>query len=330
VLLGFLLAAFFWLPAFIEGKYTLRDILTKDAYLSHFPIPAKLLFSVKSIGGFDDMPLEIGLTNWLLVISGLYFLIKTKKRGLNYFLVMLLELFFFATLFLLSRLSLVLWKNITIIQKFQFPWRFLSMSVLTTSLLVMQFYMQNKKMSKKLVVFLSIVPILFSFYYWRPSVYLTKTDDFYINNYQGTTDTGESSPLWSIRGMEQKPKSTIELIGGKGLINEVKRTTNTHIYKISAKTNIQLLDNTVYFPGWVAKVDGKNVPIEYQDLNHIGLITFNVPKGDHEVKLEFLDTKVRKVSNALSVIGFLIVFAILVRQAVLKVEKLRKASEFNV
>ena len=33
ILYGFLISFFFWFPAFIEGKYTLRDIVTKNKYI---------------------------------------------------------------------------------------------------------------------------------------------------------------------------------------------------------------------------------------------------------------------------------------------------------
>ena len=67
------------------------------------------------------------------------------------------------------------------------------------------------------------------------------------------------------------------------------------------------MDNTVYFPGWQVEVDGNKAPIQFQDPNYRGLITFNVPKGMHNIEVIFGESPVRVVSNYLSLLGLVAV-----------------------
>ncbi len=145
--------------------------------------------------------------------------------------------------------------------------------------------------------------------YWHAKDYFYKSDSFFSTIYDGTTDTGESSPVWSIRFMEQRPKSRVEVIGGEAKVNEVKRNSTVHQYLIDVKTETaQIKDNTVYFPGWKVIVNGKQVPVEFQDRNNLGLITFHVPLGANDVVVKFTNTKLRVLSNMVSFLTLLTLF----------------------
>lgn len=61
-----------------------------------------------------------------------------------------------------------------------------------------------------------------------------------------------------------------------------------------------------YFPGWVAKVDGKAVTITPG--SPYGQITFMVPPGKHFIEVSFRETLFRKTLDITSLGGF--VFAI--------------------
>lgn len=80
----------------------------------------------------------------------------------------------------------------------------------------------------------------------------------------------------------------------------LQKKTTEHIYKVDAKSEIRIVDNTLYFPNWEVYVDDSKVPIQYQDPNHRGLITFDVSEGNHIVKVVFNNTKIRTLSNTIS------------------------------
>src|SRR3989344_5401297 len=51
LILGFGLSSFFWIPAFIEGKYTLRDIVTDSDYSTRFVAFKDFIYGKWSFGG---------------------------------------------------------------------------------------------------------------------------------------------------------------------------------------------------------------------------------------------------------------------------------------
>ena len=313
IILGFSLSAFFWAPALWEGKYTLRDVLTVSVYSGNFPTFLSLFYSPWSFGGSQALSKQIGIINWAAVVFGIVYLFKSKKQDLGKAIIAITAGYFLIIVLLLNKFSEPIWQLITIIQKFQFPWRLLTITVLTTAISGVAFLLVTAEKKRKAVTFVIVLfTIILSIPNWRVQGYLAREDTYYIYDYSGTTDTGESSPMWSTRGVEEKAKKKIELIGGIGTFTEVYRNSTIHIYKITADNELQFLDNTVYFPGWKAYADKVEVPVEYQDLNHRGLITFRVPKGTKNVEVRFEDTKLRRISNIISLTSLFALFGILV------------------
>ena len=60
---------------------------------------------------------------------------------------------------------------------------------------------------------------------------------------------------------------------------------------------------TFDFPGWQVTIDDHTIPIVPSDPN--GLITFDVPAGQHHIEVAFTDTPIRTAANAISVVAVL-------------------------
>ncbi len=299
--LGFLLSAFFWFPAFFEGKYTLRDALTKGEFVNRF-VPWQWFFmSPWNYGGGNEFSKEIGLLHWMGILGSAMVLFKSKVRKLRIGISVLL-IVFLTSLFLMTEYSQLIWNKITIMQKFQFPWRLLSVSVFASAVLgavaISKFQLRNV-----LLIAYCLLLIVQSVPMWQPKDYLVHPESFYAGVYAGTTDTGESSPIWSIRFMEQLPKAPYEIIEGKGSVASISRSTTRHEFSIDAKTRIRVLDNTLYFPGWGVFIDGQQTEVQFQDPRYRGLMTFWIPAGNHRIVVSFGDTKLRRLANILSVSG---------------------------
>jgi len=128
-----------------------------------------------------------------------------------------------------------------------------------------------------------------------------------------TTDTGESTPRWTTRFQDKYPKSDLEVVWGADIDYQVtERKNERHRYIIDAKVPTQVVDNTLYFPGWKARVNGQEVPIEYQDQNWRGLITFPVPAGKNEVEVVFGQTLVRKLAAAITLVSFAMLLVLII------------------
>ncbi len=296
VLLGFGMAAFFLLPALMEGKYTLRDIVTAGDFATRF-VPFKdLIYTPWSYGGTDTLPKHLGIAQLLVVLGSVWALFRNKmekkKKIFGWGLIAILGI----ASFLMTVPSLPVWETVTILQKFQFPWRLLSVSVLVSAVLAAWL--------GKRIFLVCLLAVALTFPMWRASSYTIRPEAFYTEVYPSTTDTGESSPIWSVRFMEYAPAVPAEVIDGKADISVGNRTHTTRSYTIVASESSRIRENTLYFPGWDITVDGQSVPVEFQDPNSRGLMTYSVEPGMHDVQVVFGSTKLRRAADLISLASF--------------------------
>jgi uncharacterized membrane protein len=313
--LGFILSAFFWIPALFEGKYTLRNIVTGAETLTRFVPVSKFFWSPWNYGGGDEFSKEIGIFVWPGIFLSIVYLFKTKMKFLRWFIFG--NLFIFTvSIFFMSPWSRFIWQHIKIMENFQFPWRWLSISVFTSAVIVgisagtiLEKYRKNMTL---MIIFYTILvaAVLSTIQMWKPKAYLQKPEAFYSDLYKSTTDTGESSPIWSVRFMEHVPKQKAEIIQGSADIFYTKRTTTKRDYVISANQPSRIVENTLYFPGWNVYINGYKTDIQYQDPDYRGLMTFWVNKGESQVKIVFSDTKVRLYSEYVTFFGFVVLIGL--------------------
>lgn len=311
---GLLFSFFFWFPAFTEGKYTLRDIVTAGEYVKRFVEPLTLLYGQWNFGGSGLFSVQVGIVHITLVILSMVLFSKLfKKTDKQKYLYLGVVSFLTVSILLMFKEFNFIWVKITTLQKLQFPWRLLSMVVFSTSLIGSLFISKvNLKYRHVLVIVTVLLSIIFTLNYWHAKQY-TKIDDRYFNViFNGTTDTGESAPIWSIRFMEKKPKDTIEVIEGKASIIKLDRKSTYHEYLIDAKEKTRIRENTLYFPGWKV-YDNYNLVnnVQFQDPKNRGLITFYLEPGMHNIIVKFEDTKLRKTANLISITSIILVFIIL-------------------
>ncbi|MBI2621378.1 MAG: hypothetical protein HYW63_01875 [Candidatus Levybacteria bacterium] len=308
---GFALPAFFWVPAFFEGKYTLRDIVTKNEALTRFVDPQSLIYGPWNFGGTGVFSAQVGIIPWIFILLlpvCFYFLLKKRTERSNLIFLIIASIFFFSSIFLMLEISKPVWLTITTLQKFQFPWRFLTISVFSSSLIgaYIVYSIRNQKFQKLLFVFVLVTSLILTKDYWRANDFLYKDESYYSGIYNSTTDTGESSPIWSVRFMEKRPEKEIEIIQGYAKIVKLLRSTTSRSYKIESLEAVRIRENTLYFPGWKVYVDGSEEKnIEFQDPNNRGLITFGLAPGKHKVDIIFENTKLRKFADAVSAVSVL-------------------------
>ena len=310
LVLGVGISTFFLIPAFFEGKYTLRDIVTEKEYGSRFVDPLALIYSPWSYGITGQFSVQIGLLHILGVGASLFWFVKFSKKTIVRSLYLLLLFVLGASIFIMLSQSKFIWDTFSILQKFQFPWRFLSVTVFSTALLS-SFIIFLIPQKRRAIFALCIVTILIAVNigYIKPKGFLVKPENFYSSIYNGTTDTGESSPIWSIRFMEKRPTVRIEVLTGEATIDERSRTSTHHAYTVNVVSdNARIVENTLYFPGWNVYLNNTKTNVEFQDPINRGLMTFYLSKGVNSVEVKFEDTRIRKGSNLVTVISLIVLF----------------------
>jgi hypothetical protein len=306
--LGFSLSCFFWIPALLEAKYTLRNIVTKGTYIQSFVSIQQLIYGPWSYGGTGQFTVQFGLFQWISLIAYPLLITKLKKNKEKLYLATGLLIYTIFAAFLMLPVSNFIWSRFLLLQNFQFPWRFLAIVVFTTAVLgALLFEIIPKKLNLNYVLAAFIVIILFiSSFYWHPKAYLYKPASFYTGIYNSTTDTGESSPIWSVRFMEERPMSHMQVIDGSAFIKELKRTSTEHKYQVNVYRNTSFEENTLYFPGWEIKANGVLLPLQFQNPRYRGIMTFNLSKGSYIVEATYKETKLRLFADIISFITIVI------------------------
>ncbi len=304
--LGLLLTAFFWIPVFAERKYTYGDFFMKDMYKSHFAplwmffVPNFTNTEKLQIGG---IAVNFGLIPTIAFFVGLWQLIR-KRTSVPRFLLFgfILTL---GALCLMQPISASLWSHISILRAFQFPWRFLNVTVFALAMIGASVLI-HKKTSTLLYSAILGLCVLSTIVYWYPPLGFDRVDEKYLWNYPlDTTFFGETNLVWSAGPAGSYPKAPIELIAGKGEISNVVKHDTVHTFTVVAQTDVQLLDNTQYYPGWRVYRDTIKVPIEFQDEHHRGMITFHLPPGTHHITVSFGETPIRTAADGITVITIL-------------------------
>lgn len=299
------LAAFYWLPAFWERKYTYGDLFMKDLYLEHFPTLKQLFvpnFLNLPWGWVGDVAVQIGFLPTLGFCLTIWFLLKRCFSKSEKSLVIFSLVVFFVCLLLMQPLSLPLWRKIALLRQFQFSWRLLSLVVLATSFTAISFNQLFKK-NQRLVYLVAALLTILSFPYWQPTGFDEIDENYYWHYPLNTTYFGEVDTIWAAGMPDDYPSRPVEIISGKGEIRDFSEKTTLHQFQIQAKTEVNVLDHTFFFPGWRVFANNEEIPVQFQDPSYRGMITFALEPGDHQVEVRFTRTKVRIISEAISLVS---------------------------
>jgi hypothetical protein len=190
------------------------------------------------------------------------------------------------------------------LRQFQFPWRFLAITCFSTALLSLSLVQYLKKSPTVYWILIGLV-IGSTAFYWYPTQGFDKpvSESTFWNYPLNTTYFGETDVIWSAGPAKNYPASRVEAIEGKAQITSFTKKTQVHEFTVHADTPVRLVDRTQYFPGWRVYVDNQKAPIQFQDQNWRGLITFPVPAGVHKVKVVFEESPVRLTADIISLVS---------------------------
>lgn len=309
LLTGLFLSAFFWVPALLEAKFTNAMFFIGDMYKSHFPTFQQLVYSQWGFGA--DVSKSRGLSPqigpvhiFLAFMSSFYIIRKTRE----YKIICYWFLLFIFVLFLSLRQSDFIWQHVPLLKLFQFPWRFTALSSFIA--VVLGLYVLNSLLNKKILIVVSILLIVTSLPFVKTKEISTKDDIFYYT-YKGSTDYhGAATTIWSAGDPGVYAKKEVEVISGNATIRNLVKKSNNHNFMVDVDSKSKILDNTIYFPGWQVFIDGQKTLIEFQDINHRGLITFSVLKGIHNIEVVFRESIIRLFSDIISAFSIISIFLI--------------------
>jgi len=316
LILGFGLGASYLLPALFEKQFIQSNFLTGGYFdfRAHF-VELKQFFSTfwgygASVWGSDDgMSFQVGLAHWIILVLSLILTFTKSKKFLILMLFLILEFLF--SLFMQHNKSTFIWLHVPLLGFTQFPWRFLGISIFFISLIggVMGTY----KNSFLVCFVLSILVVFVNIGYFHPDKYMSDlNDNFYISadvlNQEDRLPKDYLS-IW-VKEIRQPKIQNPEILEGSSKIYNFRKNSLKAEFLTESTGSAKIEVPITFFPGWQGFIDKTNVKIEPSNL---GLITLDVPKGNHTIDLKLGNTPIRTLGNAISLGGLILVLLIIGR-----------------
>lgn len=318
IILGLGLSSYFWLPAILERKFVVG--LNVVNVFDYFPDFYQLLvpswgtgFSGSGLTG-NEMSPQIGILALFVIFSSLFCILRSKKKPDKQLAVLFASVVFLSFFFMLS-ISHSIWKAVPVLSYLQYPWRLLS--IFLPAIAFLAAYATSKFNKLWAQVLLVLFAIILSYQYARPAVYLPRNDEYYLSRREftdGTSSLGNSfSTRWS-SWKENRVKDRIEVVSGSVKLSEVILRPASSYFKTNSDSPATIAIHTLYYPGWIVKIDDHNAEINYQNN---GMINFALSSGTHRVSVFFTETPTRLLADFISLLSlfWIVGWAILNRYA---------------
>ncbi|KKQ36690.1 MAG: hypothetical protein US53_C0042G0002 [Candidatus Woesebacteria bacterium GW2011_GWA1_37_7] len=320
-LLGFGLSAFFILPVLFERKFTHTEGLLSGYfdYRQHFVSLFKLFISREWGYGSSGFPneklnLSLGMVHWIsgLVITPVIAVIGFKKHKKISLLILGLAGVTLASIFMIHMKSSFIWAEMPLLWYMQFPWRFLAVSIFLLCLLTGLLVSLSGKYKHLLGVILVLASFALTINYFVPKAWLNITDSDKFSGdsleKQLTISIFDYLPIYAKLPPYSKAPELPEVLKGDAKFLEYNKGSNFQTGVVKALSESQIRIPLFDFPGMEVKVDGKVTDHINNDCSGerycLGLITFNLPAGEHSIEARLTDTPIRKIGNIITLVSF--------------------------
>ena len=338
LLLGVGLAAIFLLPMVAELRYVSAATSSGADYLADNFLQLSDFFIQPRLLDVTDTRLVIaptlGLVPGLLALAGLIGLLVRRRFGLA----ALLALGIAAMLLLAQAISTPLWLSVPFMSQLRFPWRSLYVGGLFAALAGGAALLLLPARWRTAGLLIGLLGVLGAALPWtypaRESLHwdrLTAADEIQVeldDHLRGLSSYDEFQPVWGASVPLDAPDVaayadaplriglySLDLIRAYPDLQAEQLDDTTVRVTLTVPRPVRF--RQYYYPGWTATLDGQ--PIEVYPEDEIGLITLDVPAGEHVIALHYAGTPVQ-AAGVLVTLGCLVLGAALIwtgrRQAV--------------
>jgi len=340
--LGLGVSAFFWLPAIAERGYVNLTLMTQGIYdVMRYLLPLRdllqrgILFDYAAAQAFrwGELPAILALVGFVV---GLWKL-KSQRRLILFFASIVV-----IALLLQSSLAGPFWARVPLARFIQFPWRLQTFVALGGAILIGALpapFTQRSQASaghpgiqetraswlvagaSAALLILAATIRLWPTYQaaWqaakfgegdinRQEMYARGRADFELfGDYQ---PIGVATAMTEMMNGRPTPLESAPQPWPTPTVQVLRWRPTQFAAQVSAQTPFPLTLHRFYFPGWQARIDGQVAPV--YPSGELGLVTLDVPAGDHAVELRFGETPLRRLANGLSLLslGIWLVLAI--------------------
>ncbi|MEK7723251.1 MAG: 6-pyruvoyl-tetrahydropterin synthase-related protein [Acidobacteriota bacterium] len=291
--------------AFSTGDYSY-----KTQFVFSYFFPFLEIKHASATAGFNIISLlTIGI-----LLPGIVYCYREKIFSLKNIVVIT-----FLGLFMASPMSLIIWDLFQLLQKIQFPFRWLTIFTLGAAILsaasfslAIEYFKTPKRYLSLLLVGVSLLTITFNYNSLMSSDITFPR--FFLNNITARFKTMPSYECWwtnwaqKSKTNEKRPEFIADKIDSGNRKFEIKKWSATErIFTVNEGESTQILVATLYYPHWKATVNGN--PVEITP-NEGGLISIPLSNEKSEVHIFFQEPL--HVMRAFYISGFAwIIFLVL-------------------
>ena len=314
VFFGFILSAFFWVPALLEKNNILLSIVPIADRSLNFVSIKQFLFAPWGYGVPTDpvngFSYQLGWPFLVIILTSIalfiYKFYKKQKKTAELRLAITILTGIFVLILFMFPFSKPVWK-LPLLSEINYPWTMLSQLGFLSSLLAG--YLVNFKYTKVIAFAAVVFALILYIPLAKPTNYVDKGDGYYFTNDATTTSSNELMPLWVKALPFQRPDQKVEFISGEGSINNLVFNSKKISFTATNGEDSAIRINTLYYPGW--QISDNNQKITQTHDSKFGVMDIKVSKGTHNIIADFSETPLRLVSNSISIIGviFLGLFA---------------------
>ncbi len=325
------LAAFFTIPVVLEKDLVHTETLVQGyyEYVAHFTSINQLL--ITRFWGYgpsvwetkdDRMSFQVGHLHWIISLVVLGLIIRNywkagKINNLSFISVFFIAAGWFAA-FMAHTRSTNIWQAIPSLQFVQFPWRFVTLSIFSFSVVagafVSLFEQRGKSFSKWLAAALIIGIVFLGRDYFKPEKMGPITDKEKFSGaaweLQQTAGIYDYLPKSAKEAPKGPQKTLADLAEGEdGEIKDAQQGTNWARFKVTVPKETRVRINIFKFPNWKVFVDGKEVETFIGE-DSLGRMHITVSGGEHEVYARLYNTPPRTLGNLISLASWLALFTV--------------------
>jgi len=332
------LSAIYWLPFILERNAVHLNVVGPGQFDFHNHFVAwRDLFAASPVldlgATWPRYIRNLGLAQWVLALLAVPAIIRLRREPQTQTLIFFV-LCSLALIFLILSPSAFIWEHVPLMSFIQFPWRLLGPAALVLAVCAGA-GISNLKWLKDGITIIALLAILTLA---LPTMYppMWGHEDWPTTprgvigvelqgRWLGTTSTGDFIPST----VKAHPPANLDLIASydRGAVDKFDRTSlpqgasatvvehgPTHDrFTVTSPQAFTARVLTFDFLGWRAMVDSQLVPITPSD--PYGFITFPVPAGAHDVRVELGLTLPRLIGALISVATVSVLVWLAIKQA---------------
>lgn len=336
-MLGLMFGAFFVFPAILEKQFSHSESMLGGYfdYRQHFVNIYRLFISnhwgygSSGLNQDNDLSLSTGQIQWIIGFLAFIPAIILRNKYPKFLIVTVLLIGMdLATLFMVHQKSSFIWSKIFILSWLQFPWRFLAVGVFLLSILgaitvflvskqEMLIRLEKKRINIAYIFGSLIITGLLILYggFFQPKSWMNISDKEKFSGElwekQLTISIFDYLPIYAKLPPVTKAPVFPEILSGQVNFIDYQKGGNFQKGSVEVVEDSEVRLPLFDFPGMRVRVDEKMVEHRHDNCQGqefcLGLISFQIPAGNHTIEARLTNTPIRSTSNIISGIGILVI-----------------------